>query len=119
MRNLARALAAPLLGARELLEELEALLPELDYDARVERFAEPEWVAMLALYQECHTPFPDLFVGNIAAAANDILQQYGASQFESPQQVGGILRSSLGMRIKRVGKNFRLRLDEPVRRRIR
>ncbi len=118
MRDMARALAAPILGDRELLEELTALLRELDYDARINRFAEPEWVVMLALYQECHTFARDLFVGNIAAKACQILREYGLSAFESVQQVGGILRSSLGMRIKRVGKGYRLRLDVPTVRQI-
>src|SRR2546427_1254963 len=50
LRDSARALAAPMLGNEELQERLAGALESQIHSMRFDRFAEPEWIVMVALY---------------------------------------------------------------------
>src|SRR5205814_1942230 len=53
LRDSARALAAPMLGNEELQERLAGALESQIHSMRFDRFAEPEWIVMVALYGLC------------------------------------------------------------------
>ena len=54
VKELARALAVPLLGSANLEKALTEILHEQDLDARVHRALEPEWLVAEALFSACH-----------------------------------------------------------------
>jgi hypothetical protein len=108
LRDNARALSIGMLGHHELEERLaKALEPQLQ-SLQFDRFGEPEWVVMLALFGVCHVVAPFYMVGGITAEANRILHDNGQFQQYSPQRVGAILRESLGFSPRRRGQGFRL-----------
>ncbi len=113
MRDLAYALAIPLLGNTELEGELvTALKPQdQDEDVRLKRCEEREWLAAEALFAICHEgirnrmgwwPVTEVLVGGVAGKMNHGLELRGDSRRFSARAVGatldvlGIGREKLG-----------------------
>jgi hypothetical protein len=110
LRDSARALAAPMLGNEELLEQLASALESQVDTARFERFAEPEYVVMLALFDLCHVASYEVYVGQVADEANRILHDGGERHQHSTKMVGSILNKSLGFPTRRRGEGYRIAL---------
>jgi hypothetical protein len=111
MRDLAVALAMPLLGDTELEDDLVHTLDEQDLDARTYRALEPEWLVAEALLALCHPrPTPEGFcprtisvlVGGIADIINRNMKRRGENISLSAKKTGLVLRS-LGVRTKTLG----------------
>jgi hypothetical protein len=73
MRDLARALAAPVRGHPQLEQQLLDDLESLNEEAKLSRHSEPEWVVATALFQECHCTTGSLTVGSLTGTVNEIL----------------------------------------------
>jgi hypothetical protein len=93
MRDLARALAAPLQGHRQLEQQLLHDLESQNKEAEFNRHNEPEWVVATALFQECHCTKGPLTVGGLTTTANELLARIGETYALRPRAVGDILRS--------------------------
>jgi len=118
LRDSARALAAPMLGDEELQKRLAGALDSQVHSVRFERFAEPEYVVMLALFNVCHLALYYVFVRNVADETNNILRQSGEARCYSPKMVGQILNKSLGFSTRRQGDGYRIALTLDVRKKI-
>ncbi len=104
VRDIARALAAPLLGNADLERELTMSLVPQDDDARLERFFEPEWLVVEVLFNLVHaSPFLMILVGGIASEVNHLLAERGESQRFTARALGAVLKS-IGMKTERVGR---------------
>jgi hypothetical protein len=128
MRDLAHALATPLLGDVELEKELIEALEWKDSEARVHRSLEPEWLVAQVLFRLCH---PDHGLGNpltgrLAAATvgaisieiNEMMARRGEDQRLQARRVGAIMRT-LGVRTKSLGNLGRgIELTPDVREQI-
>ncbi len=123
MKDLGRALAAPLLGDAELRRELFSALSVHDEEARLNRYSEPEWAVAVALYSESHRGGSHLTVGELASTVNDVLFENGETLALFPRAVGAVVRS-LGLRTEQLGsqgrgfrltKSFRLKVHELAR----
>jgi hypothetical protein len=111
MKDLASALAAPLLGEAELEDDLVSMLDQQDRDARMQRALEPEWLVAEALFALCH-PGPtsegycpkriSVLVGGIANIINEQMKRRGEDITMSAKKTGLVLRS-LGIRTKSLG----------------
>jgi energy-coupling factor transporter ATP-binding protein EcfA2 len=93
MRDLARALAAPLRGHRQLEQQLLDDLLSLNEEAKLSRHSEPEWAVATALFQECHCTTGSLTVGTLTETVNEVLGRIGESYALKPRAVGDVLRS--------------------------
>ena len=112
VKDIAQALARPLLGDVELETELIGTLEEHDRDARIQRTLEPEWLVLEALFSLCHArPCCDLLspkvtailVGGVAAEVNRVMADRGEDVRLSAKKTGLILRA-LDFRTKSLGK---------------
>jgi hypothetical protein len=118
LRDSARALAAPLLGNEELLEQLAGALEcQVPY-VQVDRFNEPEWVVMLALFRLCHVQPYDVYVRNVTDEINRTRRETGETGCYSPKMVGHILNKSLGFSTRRRGDGYRIALTLECGRKI-
>lgn len=110
MRDLALALAAPVLGNPQLEAQVFQDLAAQDKEAKVARHGEPEWAVATALFLECHTTRGSLTVGSLACTVYDVLVGNDETYQLPPRAVGSILRS-LGLNTEKLGnqgRGFRL-----------
>ena len=114
--QLARVLLAPLQGDERAQTELIALLRDRDLDTQVERFLEPEWLVVEALFAIDHEQLPnrarysEILVGGVADEVNEILDRRGEGFTLKARQVGAVLKS-LGFKTERIGnlgRGFRI-----------
>jgi len=110
MRDLALALAAPVLGHPRLEAQLFRDLAAQDKEAKVARHGEPEWAVLTALLFDCHRTGGTLTVGSLAYTVSDVLIGNDETYHLSPRAVGSTLRS-LGLNTEKLGnqgRGFRL-----------
>jgi len=118
MRDLALALAAPVLGNPQLEAQLFQDLTGQNREARIARHGEPEWAVATALYLECHRTGGTLTVGSLACTVSDVLEGNGETYELPPRKVGSILRS-LGLNTEKLGNQGRgLRFTNQLVRRV-
>jgi len=118
MKDIARALAIPLLGDTELESRVIEMLRAQDAHAKLKRGADPEWVVATALYGCSHRAANYWTVKEIADETYDVLEGYGETYDLAPRKVGDILRS-LGFRTEKLGNQGRgLRVTQDLRRSI-
>jgi hypothetical protein len=110
LRDNARALAAAMLGNEELQQRLAGALESQVHSMQFDRFNEPEWVVMLALYGLCHSRNGDCYVHELTDETNRILRENGETHLYSPKKVGQILNKSLGFPTRRRGEGYRVEL---------
>ncbi len=113
IKDIAHALAVPLLGDAESERKLIAVLDQHDSDSRVQRLLEPEWLIAEALFDLCHQDaagpnrllrqFSSILVGGIAHNVNVRMSERGEEIRMSAKRAGLILRA-LGVRTKSLGK---------------
>lgn len=118
LRDNARALAAAMLGSEELQERLIGALESQLQSMQFDRFNEPEWAVMLALYGLCHDASGDRYVHQVTDETTRILRENGETHFYSPKRVGQILNKSLGFPTRRRGEGYRVELTLAIRRKI-
>lgn len=111
LRDNARALAAAMLGNEELQQRLAGALESQSHSMQFDRFDEPEWVVMLALYGLYHDRNGDRYVHELTEETNRILRENGEPRLYSPKKVGQILRKTLGFPTRRRGEGFRVELN--------
>jgi hypothetical protein len=117
-RDLALALAAPVLGDAQLEDQLFKDLARQDIEAKAARQGEPEWAVATALYLECHHGRGTLTAGTLACTVSDVLAGNGETYELQPRKVGFILRS-LGLNTEKLGNQGRgLRLTSQFVRRV-
>lgn len=118
MRDLALALAAPVLGDPQLEAQLFGDLAGQDKEAKLARYGEPEWAVATALYLECHVTRGTLTAGSLASTVNDMLLGNGETYELTPRAVGSVLRS-LGLNTEKLGNQGRgVRLTNDFVRRV-
>jgi hypothetical protein len=106
MKDIARALAIPLLGDAELESGVIEMLRPQDAQAKVKRGGDPEWVVATALYALSHRAANYWTVKEITGEVDDVLGGYGETYDLAPRKVGDILRS-LGFRTEKLGNQGR------------
>jgi hypothetical protein len=127
-RDIAEALAAPLLGDTELENCLIDVLDQQDHDARIQQSLEPEWLVMETLYDLCHQDDarPRRFlrktcsipVGGIAKMINQRMENRGEDVRVPAKKTGLILRG-LGIRTTSLGNQGRgIQLTSVVREKV-
>jgi hypothetical protein len=118
VRDLALALAVPLLGSPQLEAQLFRDLAVHDKEAKLARHSEREWVVATALYLECHRARGTLTVGTLACTVSEVLMGNGETYHLSARAVGSILRC-LGLSTEKLGNQGRgLRLTNKLVRRV-
>jgi hypothetical protein len=118
MKDLARALAVPLLGDATKEKELFKLLAPHDKEARLNRHGEPEWAVATALFHDGHQSTTTLTVGDLAVTVCQVLAANGETYELKPRAVGETLRA-LGLSTEKLGNEGRgLRLTRSVRHQI-
>jgi hypothetical protein len=124
MKQIARALAAPLLGDAAATSDLLGILREQDDEAAIERSLEPEWLVITDLLIACHEgmekdcPMSELLVGGLATRINQRLSSHGEGGRYSAKRVGLVLKA-LGVRTTTLGRMGRgLKLTLPLKRKI-
>ncbi len=118
MKDIARALAMPLLGDADLESGVIEMLRPQDAQAKLKRGGDPEWVVATALYDLCHRGANYWTVMQIAGEADYVLDGYGETYDLAARKVGDILRS-LGFRTEKLGNQGRgLRVTQDLRRSI-
>lgn len=118
LRDCARALAAPMLGNAELEQRLVGALESQAEAMQSERFSQPEWLVMSALYRQCHSGTDALWVRGLTEEVNRIICDEGEKDEYKATAVGRILRQSLGFSAVRWGNGYRLALTSAVARKI-
>jgi hypothetical protein len=120
MKQIARAICAPLQTDAHAKSRILSVLEAVDAAEKVERFLEPEWLVALALYEQIHVeeglPFDPsfIFVGGISAAINARLDNVGEDCKLGARRVGATLKA-LGLRTGRLGRMGRgLKLTSSV-----
>jgi hypothetical protein len=114
LRDSARLLAAPMLRNEELLERLAAALESQVHSMQFDRFSQPEWIVMRALYALYHEANGDLYVSDVTDECNRILRGSGETRLYSAKKVGAILNRSLGFLTRRRGEGYRIELTLPI-----
>lgn len=112
MRDIASALALPLLGDPELERELIEIVKPHDAQAKLDRHGEPELAVMTALYSRIHIhdTTHTLTVKQLTSLVEFELATIGESYRLTPRKVGEILRS-LGFSTQKLGcqgRGFRI-----------
>jgi hypothetical protein len=111
-RQIARALAAPFLRDPGITSELLQSLEEYDYESRIERSLEPEWLVAEALFVACHEGTgggrfgSEILVGGVAALINQKLADQSEGFTLSAKKVGTVLKA-LGLPTTRLGRSGR------------
>jgi hypothetical protein len=109
MRDLARALAAPLFGHQQFEQLLIEDLQPQNEGAKLSLHGEPEWVVATALFAQSH--HGGVFtVGDLTSDVNELLEKVGETYFLNPRAVGNYLRS-LGfspLKLGSTGRGFRM-----------
>jgi hypothetical protein len=124
MRQIARALTAPILGHEEWTSVLLTILRKYDDEAQIERSLEPEWLVTEFLLANCHEGLEDkrgvtyIPVGGMADQINKNLEYRHEECTLSAKKTGLVLKS-LGLRTRRLGNWGRgLPLTDGVRKKI-
>lgn len=125
MRQIARALASPLLGVEPFTSDyIITVLDVYDEEARVDRSLEPEWLVAEALMAVCHGGNQDgrfdegMLVGDVANEVNQKLRDRHEDIRLSAKKVGMVLRG-LGLPTMRLGRSGRgLMLTDHLKRKI-
>src|SRR5438445_11335533 len=107
-----------MLGNEELQERLAGALESQIHSMRFDRFAEPEWIVMVALYGLCHVANNELVVRSLKDEINRNLRENGERTLYSAKKVGQILNQSLGFPTRRRGEGYRVELSLAVGRKI-
>ncbi len=117
MRDLTRALAAPLFGRQQFEQQLIEDLQPQNGEAKLSLHSEPEWVVATALFGEAHQG--GVFtVGDLTTEVNELLEKNGERYFLKPRAVGNYLRS-LGFRTLKLGNLGRgLRMTQQLARQV-
>jgi hypothetical protein len=102
-RDLAAALAGPLVDHPKLQMRLVDLILQQEADVHARHSDEPELLVLEALFLRCHSD-PRFFttVGDVAAGLNKLLESRGERRKFEPRAVGPILRQ-LGFATSRIG----------------
>jgi len=110
VRDLALALAAPVLGNSQLEAQLFRDLVAHDKEAKLARYGEPEWAVTTALFLECHSALGTLTIGGLSCTVRDVLTGNGETYELSPRKVGAVLRSLgfISEKLGNQGRGFRL-----------
>jgi hypothetical protein len=119
MRDLTRALAAPLFGHQQLEQQLIEDLQPQNQGAKLSLHSEPEWVVATALLVEAHHNYGGVFtVGDLTIEVSDLLGKIGESYLLKPRAVGNYLRS-LGFNPLKLGSIGRgLRMTQQLARQV-
>jgi hypothetical protein len=114
LRDIARALALPLLGdAVGELEVVELLRPR-DEEAKLARRGEPEWAVATTLFSLSHRRCGNLTMGELAVEVRQTLINAGETFKLEPRKVGDIVRT-LGIQTQPLGNQGRgIRLTQEV-----
>ena len=117
MRDLARALAAPLFGHQQFEQLLIEDLQPQNEGAKLSLHSEPEWVVATALFDESH--HGGVFtVGDLTIEVNELLGKIGETYLLTPRAVGNYLRS-LGFSPVKLGSIGRgLRMTQQLARQV-
>ena len=112
MRDIARALALPLLGDPDLERELIEIVKPHDDQAKLDRHGEQDWMVLTALFGRIHIhdTVHTLTVGQLTKLVNSELTRRGESSRLKSRKVGEILRS-LGFKTELLGchgRGFRI-----------
>jgi hypothetical protein len=103
LRDIARALAVPLLGDDHLESELIQALESQDEEAVLDRNQEPAWYVVKGLFGYCHPPQAgEVTVGAIAEKVNELLVVAGEERLLKARKVGAILKM-LGVKTMSLG----------------
>ena len=93
LRDIARALAVPLLRDQHLESELIQALESQDEEAVLDRSHEPAWQVARVLFELCHPPRPgEETVGSITKRVNRLRIEAGEKPFKS-RKVSAILKN--------------------------
>jgi hypothetical protein len=111
LRDNARALAAAMSANDELEQRLARALECQVQSTQFDRFNEPEWVVMLALYSLYHDANRAYYVHTVTDETNRIIRENGERRFFTPKKVGEILNHSLGFHACRQGQGYRIDLS--------
>ena len=124
MKQIAQALAAPLLGNPECTSKLIAALSDQDEQASIERLLDPEWLVVTDLMKASHEGLEsghlisELLVGGLASCVNERLAFQGEDIRLGAKKVGLTLKS-LGLRTESLGRMGRgLRFTSTLKREI-
>lgn len=119
MRDLTRALAAPLFGHQQLEQQLIEDLQPQNQGAKLSLHSEPEWVVATALFDEAHHNRGGVFtVGDLTIDVNALLGKIGETYLLKPRAVGNYLRS-LGFNPLKLGSIGRgLRMTQQLARQV-
>jgi hypothetical protein len=114
MKQVARALVAPIHGHAESESIVLSALWERDRAAKIERALEPEWLGAEILFSLIHeAPIHSILVGGIAASINAKLEFRGEGFRISARKIGSVLKS-LGLRTEALGSLGRGLLFTPA-----
>src|ERR1700674_2628799 len=124
MKQIARALTAPILRHEEWKSWIRAILGKYDDEARIERFLEPEWLVAEAPMVVCHEGMgsgsfgSEILVGDVANEVNQNLRDRHEDLKLSAKKVGMVVRG-LGLPTTRLGRSGRgLTLTDGVKQKI-
>src|SRR5437763_10900093 len=118
LRDSARALAGPMFADEELQKRLADALESQVRFMQFDRFAEPEWVVMRALYGLCHSMPSEVYVQNVTDETNRIFHESGETHTYSAKAVGHILSKVLGFSASRRGEGYGVVLTVDVPKKI-
>ena len=103
MKQVARALVAPIQGHTESESIVISALRERDRAGKIERALEPEWLTEENLFRLIHEgPIHSIVVGGIAASINEKLKFRGEDFRISARKIGSVLKS-LGLKMETLG----------------
>jgi hypothetical protein len=109
IRDLTRALAAPLFGHQQFEQLLIQDLQPQNKEAKLSLHGEPEWVVATALFTESH--HGGVFtVGDLTIEVNDLLGKIGETYLLTPKAVGNYLRSFgfCALKLGNIGRGLRM-----------
>ncbi len=93
------------------------MLAKQDHEAKIDRYAEPEWAVVAGLYCDSHGTGA-LTMGSLSFTVNNVLGENGESYSLTPRRVGQIVRS-FGSATEQLGNQGRgLRLTQATIRQI-
>lgn len=103
MKQVVRALVAPIQGHTESESIVISALRERDRAGKIERALEPEWLTEENLFRLIHEgPIHSIVVGGIAASINEKLKFRGEDFRISARKIGSVLKS-LGVKTETLG----------------
>jgi hypothetical protein len=118
MRDLTRALAAPLFGHQQFEQLLIEDLQPQNQGAKLNLHSEPEWVVGTALFADAHHYRGVFTVGDLTIEVNNLLGKIGETYLLEPRAVGNYLRS-LGFNPLKLGSIGRgLRMTQQLARQV-